>query len=147
MGKKRKAVDGAEAKAAAPAEPPKKQPKKSEKSSKESADREKLQALVNAFSTEQTERYEFYRRSAFPKAAVKRLMQTVAGVTVPPNAVIAMAGMAKVFVGEIVEEALDIREKSESRGPVEPRHLREAMRRLKNRGAMPSTRFEKKPFG
>jgi transcription initiation factor TFIID subunit 11 len=99
----------------------------------------KLQVLVSNFSDEQLDRYEVYRRSAFSKVSIKRLMHSITGSVPSSNVVIAMAGIAKVFVGEIVEEALELqRQENESKNtPLEPKHLREACRRLNNQDHCP----------
>ncbi|XP_053664941.1 transcription initiation factor TFIID subunit 11 [Anopheles marshallii] len=107
---------------------------------------EKMQVLVSNFTEGQLDRYEMYRRAAFPKAAVKRLMQTITGCSVSQNVVIAMSGIAKVFVGEVVEEALDVMERAGESGAIQPKYLREAVRRLRNRGHIPTGRGHKQFF-
>ncbi|XP_072944558.1 uncharacterized protein Taf11 [Epargyreus clarus] len=119
---------------------------KKSKKELEEEEREKMQVLVSNFTEEQLDRYEMYRRAAFPKAAVKRLMQTITGCSVGQNVVIAMSGIAKVFVGEVVEEALEVLEKSGEAGPLQPKHLREALRRLRVRGAIPPRRAYRSTF-
>ncbi|CAB0018294.1 unnamed protein product [Nesidiocoris tenuis] len=118
--------------------------KKKEKSKKEleEEEREKMQVLVSNFTEDQLNHYEMFRRAAFPKAAIKRLMQTLTGTSISQNVVIAMSGIAKVFVGEIVEEALDVMEFWGETGPLQPKHIREAVRRLRKKGAIPNCRVK-----
>jgi len=118
---------------------------KNKKDSQEE-ERMKMQLLVSNFSEDQLNRYEMFRRAAFPKAAVKRLMQSISGTTVSPSVVIAMSGIAKVYVGEIVETALDALERLGQTGPLQPKHIREAVRKIKQKNGLPTTKHKKKMF-
>lgn len=105
----------------------------------------KLQVLVSNFSDEQLDRYEMYRRSAFSKVSIKRLMHSITGSVPSSNVVIAMAGIAKVFVGEIIEEALEVQRRENQNEhkpatPLEPKHIREAYRHINSQYHCPQRR-------
>lgn len=107
-----------------------KEKKDKEKEERRKEERTKMQILVSNFSESQLNRYEMFRRASFPKAAIRRLMQSLTGTSISQNVCIAMAGIAKYYVGEIVECALDIRDQCEESGPLTPSHIREAARRV-----------------
>ena len=67
-------------------------------------------------------------------------MQNVSGTTMSQNVVIAMSGMAKVFVGELVELGCQARDRMGETGPLQPKHIREATRKLRQLNKLPSSK-------
>jgi transcription initiation factor TFIID subunit 11 len=92
------------------------------------------------------QRYETFRSSNFPKSAIKKLIGTIIGQAVNPNIVIGVAGISKVFIGEMVEEAKKIQKEMNDDGPLLPSHIHEAHRRLFNK--LPNMKLRPKaPWG
>ena len=74
-----------------------------------------------------------------------KIIQTVCGKSVSASVVIAMSGIAKVYIGEIVEKSLDVKDKWDDSGPLQPKHIREAFRLLKNSNRLCTSIKAKRP--
>ncbi|GLT41793.1 hypothetical protein SLA2020_158350 [Shorea laevis] len=98
----------------------------------------KMQAILSQFTEEQMSRYESFRRSALQKSNMRRLLVSITGsqkISLPMTIVV--CGIAKMFVGELVETARIVMTERKESGPIRPCHIREAYRRLKLEGKVP----------
>lgn len=95
----------------------------------------KMQSILSQFTEGQMSRYESFRRSGFQKSVMKRLLGSITGsnkISMPMTIVV--SGIAKIFVGELVETAKVVMIERKESGPIRPCHIREAYRRLKLEG-------------
>ncbi|EOB12058.1 Transcription initiation factor TFIID subunit 11 [Nosema bombycis CQ1] len=102
----------------------------SEESAYYEEDNQELQQIINEMSEDELLRYETFRRSNFPKGVIKKFISSVIGQAVNPNLVIAVSGLAKVYVGEMVGLARIIQKERNEEGPLLPSHIHEAHRRM-----------------
>lgn len=70
----------------------------------------RMAPLMKAMTEEQMDRYSAFRRSYLDKRFVRRLVAHLTRQTVTPQVATLVAGVGKVFIGEIVERARHIRQ-------------------------------------
>ncbi|KAM5344780.1 hypothetical protein ACJ41O_010642 [Fusarium nematophilum] len=119
--------------------------------------------LVEAFDSQQYNRYELWRAAKLADSVVKRVVNATVSQSVPQNVSTAVKAVTKLFAGEIIEAARNVQgewiaageKQSElptpppstnddpaaaeeeidlKRGPLRPDHLREAWRRYRLSG-------------
>ncbi|KAL6545415.1 transcription initiation factor TFIID subunit 11 [Orobanche gracilis] len=74
----------------------------------------------------------------FTREQMSSLLTSITGsAKISDPMTIVMSGMAKMFVGELVETARLVMAEREDTGPIRPCHIREAYRRLKLEGKIP----------
>ncbi len=106
---------------------------------------ENLDGHMSEMNAATLRRYETFRRSNFPKSAIKKFINNVIGQAVNPNIVIGICGVCKVFVGEMVVEAKKVQKEEGHTGALLPSHIHEAYRRLYK--SMPNLQmFKKEPW-
>jgi transcription initiation factor TFIID subunit 11 len=96
-------------------------------------------AIYQKLTPEQRDRFEMYLKGSFARSNIKRVMISVLGTSkVADQLAVVMAGIAKVFAGDVVEQSLLVMSEWGDSGKIRPVHMREAYRRLKAQGLVPS---------
>ncbi|KAK4688911.1 transcription initiation factor TFIID subunit 11, partial [Tremellales sp. Uapishka_1] len=91
--------------------------------------------LRNNLDAEQAKRFDVFSSIVIPKPAVKKLNKDLYDQNINPNLVSVVAGMAKVFVADVVELAKDMQPYTpHPTGPLRPYHLKLAKMRLEEMG-------------
>lgn len=101
-----------------------------------------LQKIIDTLSEDELERYKAFRRSAFNKSSIRKFVTNNLNQSCNANFIIGIAGVAKVFVGELVEEALKVKDERKGKGSVKMSEVHEAFRRLEKR--MPNTKIDRR---
>lgn len=105
---------------------------------------EQMKHILELLTEDQLKRYETFRRVGFPKPTVRKFVSKVLDQQVNMNSVIVVGGIAKVFVGELVEEARKVMDDLGETGQIMPSHLLEAHRRLKAANLAPAASIYKR---
>lgn len=87
-------------------------------------------SVITALNYEEQQRYKAFREAGFKRNMMKRLCLETINQSCNPKFIIAMCGLAKVFVGELVEEAVIVQKEMNDDGPLKPVHIHEGYRRL-----------------
>ncbi|KAK9823948.1 hypothetical protein WJX72_006600 [[Myrmecia] bisecta] len=102
------------------------------------AERNRLnQQILQMLTPEQIDRYEAYRRSSLNRRNMKRLIQSVTGQVANPNTIIVMCGVAKMFLGDLIEAGRAIAHEQGDTGPLRPSHIHAAYQQLDKQGHIP----------
>lgn len=74
---------------------------------------EKKRLIIANFTDDQMERFESYRRMTVNKPGVKKVCNGVLGHSIPQNIAVVLAGLSKLFLGEIITRAFEIQERED----------------------------------
>ncbi|MEW5305102.1 MAG: hypothetical protein WDW38_001982 [Sanguina aurantia] len=88
------------------------------------------QKVLGQLLDEQEDRFEHFRRSAFDKPKMKKILGALTSATFRDNVATALCGISKLYVGELVEAARVVATQESHDGALQPHHIRTAYQRL-----------------
>ncbi|RCK57354.1 Transcription initiation factor TFIID subunit 11 [Candida viswanathii] len=84
---------------------------KSEKVNRNLTEEEQKRLLIANFRDEQMGRFEAYRRMTINKPGVKKICNGIVGHTIPQIIAVVMAGISKLFLGDIITKAFEVQKR------------------------------------
>eukprot|EP00826_Nyctotherus_ovalis_P002712 TRINITY_DN10548_c0_g1_i2.p1 TRINITY_DN10548_c0_g1~~TRINITY_DN10548_c0_g1_i2.p1 ORF type:complete len:160 (-),score=63.17 TRINITY_DN10548_c0_g1_i2:116-595(-) len=99
---------------------------------------ERERYFLNIMTPLQKDRYDNYRAAKIPRAKVEKIVQAILGSNAMLDKKIStlIAGLAKVYAGELVEEAKLIQQEEEDTGKIKPHQLAKARQRALKKGTL-----------
>ncbi len=80
-------------------------------------------------------RYEAYRRSCLPRPKMRKLITSLSHLSVNDDKIlIVVCSLAKMFVGEIIQESRAVASAAGESGSLRPEHIRAAFKKLEAQG-------------
>ncbi|CUM64570.1 uncharacterized protein PRCAT00002177001 [Priceomyces carsonii] len=77
------------------------------------SEQEKQRLIISNLSDDQMERFEAYRRMTVNKPSLKKVCGGVLGHSLPQNLTVVLAGLSKLFLGEIITRAQEVKERDD----------------------------------
>ena len=101
-------------------------------------DTERERYFFSIMTERQRDRYDNYRAAKIPKVTVEKITQEILGSNAPIDKKIStlIAGLAKVYAGELIEDAKLIQEEEKDTGKIKPYQLAAARKKAIKKGTL-----------
>lgn len=104
-------------------------------------------SLLKTLHDKELDRYEAFRRSSLPRGKMRKLLMSISGQTINDEKVlIVVCSLAKMFVGELIEEAREMATMEGYEGPLLRAHIHHAYTLMEGEGHVKHKRVLKKLF-
>ncbi|KAH7824760.1 putative hTAFII28-like protein conserved region [Monocercomonoides exilis] len=98
-------------------------------------EKERKRKIIDALNEDQSQRYMALTKSVIPRHKVKEILSDTLEHECPGTISILLGGMARIYCGELVEEALNIKQRrgAPENDPLLPSDIREAFISIRHR--------------
>lgn len=104
-------------------------------------------ALLKTLHDKELDRYEAFRRSSLSRGKMRKLLMSISGQTINDEKVlIVVCSLAKMFVGELIEEAREMATMEAYEGPLLRAHIHHAYSLMEGEGHVKHRRVLKRFF-